>query len=1187
MSSDGDAIARWAAAHAVTVPAGRRAGSAGDSSPPQEPVPAVLAAFTEIRTWPTGGGGLCVSWDQEPDDGLILATCPTMGAQVTVWDAEAGVPVADGWARGDYVRALSWGRGPDGRKVLGVAHADGTAAIMDPGTDEVLRSLTTHTFSETSVAWGSRPGGRLLLATAEAADVVRVWDPDSGESSHAMYHYALAWGNRRDGRPVVATGARQTVRIWDPDSGETLHTLAGVIDARSKAWDFAWGRGPDGDPVLAVGERDADSFGRAGSLWIWAWGDRGSGHRVLDTATGPIFAMSWAPPVGGRMLLAATTIDSLRLWDGGTGELLHFQRLSFLHAGDDHLDWTLTPDGRLLLAGGDAQGQVHVWEVALEPPVVAPRGRTAAAPGAFPKPGPVGDRAIARQSGEEPARWLLRLGDAGLWVPLGLVADLVDLTGTQDPARLADLGAEEGVARLRALGWRPAARVAFAALVASRLAIPDGYAPPAGAAADSLAAALTRALAMGGGQDEPHHAYPVPARDLRAAIAAVTGQVVTLLRILGPAACAADPLLPVRLAHRIARLPDLSPRELRLLTAAGSWLSLDQRTGAAGTPRYTPGTVGLTRAGALTQLPSTQLALPADVMAMRLAENQLLYRQHRAFVPPTPQPVTIILDTTPPTFGPAGNALRLAAHLIATPLWEHGRCPHVITLAAPGTATELRSTVDLVTLWTSATLDQPAPALDEALALAAAIGEPVVFCTHHHTARDAYAVGPTRRLLSSHHTLERPPLRPVSPWHRHLPADPSQAELALAIGTLLVAPGQQPSLRAGQAVSQRQHPAQCGLELAMVEMVLAQRARQGGDRVLSLADVARRAQQQVHPGPGGQHATLGGCPEGRDRARLQRVGDRHAAKSQPSAQLPLDDRRRKPGGEVGVERRVHRPRGHDQPHPSGDGGPERHLVDAAQVPERHVQGDGAEVGVLRRGRGTEAGKVLAGRGNAKFLLRGDERGTAFGRDLRVRAVGTPELVIEVARLAVDVKNRREVEVHSDSGQVLPRPGARARGRRDGIGGRADLLFRLRRLARQPAHKTTLLVSHQEQRRAQRAGRVRLRELRDDRRDLSQAGDVLAEEDHPAGLARADLVEQARGRGGARVGEDHPLPGLLRRGQCERLAIGCGLCRPTEAKAADDRPRPHGQCAAPADRRFCNAHRAAFLLPSGRPIMTAT
>jgi hypothetical protein len=202
------------------------------------------------------------------------------------------------------------------------------------------------------------------------------------------------------------------------------------------------------------------------------------------------------------------------------------------------------------------------------------------------------------------------------------------------------------------------------------------------------------------------------------------------------------------------------------------------------------------------------------------------------------------------------------------------------------------------------------------------------------------------------------------------------------------------------------------------------------------------------------------------------------------------------------------------------------------------------------------------------------------------AVGAPVLVVEVAGLAVDVENGGEVEVHPDAGEVLARAGPRARRRRDGIGGRADPLFRQHGLSRQPAHETALLVGHQQQRRAHRARFVRRLELRDDRGDLGQARDVLAEEDHPASLARADLLEQARRWGDARVGEDHALPGLLRQGQPDRLAVGCGLCRPAQAKAADDRPCPDGQCAAPGDRRFGNAHRATSLLPLGRTYITS-
>jgi len=257
------------------------------------------------------------------------------------------------------------------------------------------------------------------------------------------------------------------------------------------------------------------------------------------------------------------------------------------------------------------------------------------------------------------------------------------------------------------------------------------------------------------------------------------------LQILGPAACAADPLLPVRLAHRIPHLPALTPRELRLLDSAGRPAAASRST-ASGTLVYSPGTAGLTRTGPLTRLLPTQLALPRDILTMRLAENQLLYRQHRAPAPPAPEPVTIILDTTPPTFGPAGTTLRLTAHLITTTLWDHDRYPHLITLTDPNTVAELRSPADLLAIWAGATLDDPAGALSAAWAAATETGQPVVLASHFQTARGCgYRPGRASRLLTAHHTVEQPPPPPASRWHAHLPPNPTPSQLGAAISALL------------------------------------------------------------------------------------------------------------------------------------------------------------------------------------------------------------------------------------------------------------------------------------------------------------------------------------------------------------------------------------------------------------------
>src|SRR6202034_2806576 len=104
---------------------------------------------------------------------------------------------------------------------------------------------------------------------------------------------------------------------------------------------------------------------------------------------------------------------------------------------------------------------------------------------------------------------LLR-GGGGLWRPPGLLADLTAVTGPDagpatplHDARLSVLEDEPGVSRLRALAagqpsWGPAARAAFAALLAARLDIPARYTPPGDAGPAELATALAAALAQVG-----------------------------------------------------------------------------------------------------------------------------------------------------------------------------------------------------------------------------------------------------------------------------------------------------------------------------------------------------------------------------------------------------------------------------------------------------------------------------------------------------------------------------------------------------------------------------------------------------------------------------------------------------------------------------------------------------------------
>ena len=80
-------------------------------------------------------------------------------------------------------------------------------------------------------------------------------------------------------------------------------------------------------------------------------------------------------------------------------------------------------------------------------------------------------------------------------------------------------------------------------------------------------------------------------------------------------------------------------------------------------------------------------------------------------------------------------------------------------------------------------------------------------------------------------------------------------------------------------------------------------SRQGIDQAggggLALADIAGRAQDEVHPGLGRGDRALAGGAEGVERAGFECVGDGHALEAQAGAQLGLHHgRRTAPPGEL-------------------------------------------------------------------------------------------------------------------------------------------------------------------------------------------------------------------------------------------------------------------------------------------------
>ena len=89
-----------------------------------------------------------------------------------------------------------------------------------------------------------------------------------------------------------------------------------------------------------------------------------------------------------------------------------------------------------------------------------------------------------------------------------------------------------------------------------------------------------------------------------------------------------------------------------------------------------------------------------------------------------------------------------------------------------------------------------------------------------------------------------------------------------------------PSVQAGPEGG---YPLDGGVEGGRAELPAFQRTGQGRDHSLPLGDILRGAQQEIHPGPGGEHGTLSVAAERGQRAGLDRVGDGHALVAEPAA----------------------------------------------------------------------------------------------------------------------------------------------------------------------------------------------------------------------------------------------------------------------------------------------------------------
>jgi len=243
---------------------------------------------------------------------------------------ELTVPGLGGW--------LAWS--PEGVFVTEGPEDSGLIDIRDAETGRSVLSFHGHDGDVNHVAFS--PDGSRLASTGDDGEL-KVWDPSSGRLVSSRSGSGSAYGASfsADGSLVAAAwDGTENVRVFDLSTDQVVSSTR-VDDARDTALS------PDGKRVAVASEA-----ARGGVF------DVETGKRVFRLSRGDSEDVSWSPD--GRYV-AATTDQSTRVWEAGTGKLQH----TLLGHGGRVYSVAWSPDSSRLVTGG-ADGIAKVWEIGVK-----------------------------------------------------------------------------------------------------------------------------------------------------------------------------------------------------------------------------------------------------------------------------------------------------------------------------------------------------------------------------------------------------------------------------------------------------------------------------------------------------------------------------------------------------------------------------------------------------------------------------------------------------------------------------------------------------------------------------------------------------------------------------------------------------------------------------------------------------
>jgi WD40 repeat protein len=321
----------------------------------------------KLQLGPTLGGACCVAFSP---DGKTVASggaldFATHSALVKLWDASTGELRLTFKGHSDTVWRVAFS--PDG-KTLASGGDDRTVRLWDVATGKEKATLAGHNVGVSCLAF--RPDGAVLAscgAEPGGDGEVKLWDVRTGQE-RSQLRGDPSWGTAvafsPDGKTLALASRLGTVKFRSP-SGTQEEVSFAANQAVVRGLSFR----PDGRS-LAAADMGAVMLTHFAKVTAWAAAD----GKLLTSQWWPegiIWATALSPD--GNTLAAETQRPGqpfvLKLYDVPSG-----REITALPAHTvAELALAFGPDGRSL-AALDADGRMHVWDVAARAELGAARG---------------------------------------------------------------------------------------------------------------------------------------------------------------------------------------------------------------------------------------------------------------------------------------------------------------------------------------------------------------------------------------------------------------------------------------------------------------------------------------------------------------------------------------------------------------------------------------------------------------------------------------------------------------------------------------------------------------------------------------------------------------------------------------------------------------------------------------------